>query len=304
MDVNPTNWDIDFTCDNEKISLADFRQADSLVMSGGGMKGIYLLGAIEYLHDAVGFGHLNAYYGVSIGAVICSLLLVGYAPIEIMAQICVNKIQQKISVIDKHVIDRKSLFNPHIFVGLFEEMITTRYGSVPTLKELYEKTGKDLYITTVCLSTPMTPVYLHHSTHPDLPLSIATQMSMSIPFLFGYTVYEDKKYMDGGFLDNFPICYASKSSKRPFGISLQAPMSSDEGSFLSEVFFVMTLPISYITEVNKRNCPPNACFIEIDTGEDILSTVSFDRKNDAVYEMFAKGYHECRTRLTLKEKRD
>jgi predicted acylesterase/phospholipase RssA len=303
MDVNLDRWDIDFTLDT-KTSISDFRSADALVLSGGGMKGIYLLGAIEYLHDAVGFDHLKAYYGVSIGAIICSLLLVGYTPIEIMAQICVNKLQQKISVIDKHFIERKSLFNPEIFLRLFEEMIAVKYGSVPTLKELYEKTGKDLYITTVCLSTPTTPIYLHHSTHPDLPLSTAAQMSMSIPFLFGYTVYEEKKYMDGGFLDNFPIHYACRHSKRPFGISLQSSGYMESSSFLGEVFFVITLPISYITEENKRNCPPHACYISLDTEEDAISAVSFDRQNDAVYEMFAKGYHGCKNQLITKVKKD
>jgi predicted acylesterase/phospholipase RssA len=303
MDVNLDSWDIDFTLET-KTSLSDFRCADSLVLSGGGMKGVYLLGAIEYLHDAVGFDHLNAYYGVSIGAIICSLLLVGYSPIEIMAQICVNKIQQKISVIDKHVIERKSLFNPQIFLRLFEEMITVKYGSVPTLKELYEKTGKDLYITTVCLSSPTSPIYLHHATHPDLSLSTAAQMSMSIPFLFGYTVYEEKKYMDGGFLDNFPIHYASQRSRRPFGISLQSSGYTESSSFLGEVFFVITLPISYITEENKKNCPPHVCFINLDTGEDAISAVSFDRQNDAVYEMFAKGYHGCKNQLITKVKKD
>jgi NTE family protein len=304
-DVSLDAWDIDFDYTSTKTSLVDFRLADSLVLSGGGVKGVYLLGALEYLNNEVGFGHIKAYYGVSIGAVICALILSGYTPIEVMAQICVQKIQQKVSVIDKNIVERKSLFNPKHFIEILEKMITEKLSTVPTLKEFYEITGKDLYITTICLSTPYTPLYLHHSTHPDIPLSTAVHMSMSIPFAFGYVEYESKRYMDGGILDNFPIIYASDTSKRPFGICFknEKPLE-DDSSFLNEVLFVITLPVGYLTELAKKNCPKNVVYVEIDTEEGAAGFISFSRQNSAIYEMFAKGYHECRKTLSMKEKKD
>ena len=294
------SWDISFSPDlPETHTLDDFRLADSLVVSGGGMKGIYVLGSVEYLAQEVGLSHIQAYYGVSIGAVICALLLVGYTPLEVMAQVCVNKIAQKIAVIDKNVIERKSLFDPKHFVTILEEMIEQKIGKVPTLKEFYDETGKDLYITTVCLSTPYTPVYLHHSTHPDLVLSTAVHMSMSIPFAFGYAEYQGKKYIDGGVLDNFPILYASEKSLRPFGICMKNEENpTEETSFLSEVLFIITLPISYISELAKKNCPKHATYIELDTGEGADGFLAFGRQNDAVYQMFTKGYSECKRLLS------
>ena len=304
-DVSLDAWDIDFDHTDSKSSLVDFRLADSIVVSGGGVKGIYLLGALEYLFNEVGFGHLKAYYGVSIGAVICVLVLAGYTPVEIMAQICVQKIQQKISVIDKNIVERKSLFNPKHFVEILEKMLTDKLSAVPTLKDFYDITGKDLYITTVCLSDPYTPLYLHHSTHPSLPLSTAVHMSMSIPFAFGYVEYEGKRYMDGGILDNFPILYASERSKRPFGICFKNDRAlEDDSSFLNEVLFVITLPIGYITELSKKKCPDNVVYVEIDTDEGAAGFISFSRQNDAIYEMFSKGYHECKRSLCKKEKKD
>ncbi len=293
------SWDISFSPElPETRTLEDFRLADSLVLSGGGMKGIYILGAIEYLSQEVGLNHLKAFYGVSIGAVISTLLMVGYTPLEVMAQICVNKIAQKIAVIDKNIIERKSLFDPKHFVQILEEMISAKLGNVPSLKEFYEQTGKDLYITTVCLSTPYRPVYLHHLSHPDLKLSAAVHMSMSIPFAFGYAEYDGKKYIDGGVLDNFPILYASEKNLRPFGICMKNDdHPTEETSFLNEVLFILTLPISYISELSKKHCPKHATFIELDTGEGADGFLAFGRQNEAIYQMFTKGYNECKKLL-------
>jgi predicted acylesterase/phospholipase RssA len=215
-----------------------------------------------------------------------------------MAKICVNRIAQKISIIDKNVIERKSLFNPKHFVDMLEEMIIEKIGKVPTMKEFYDQTKRDLYVTTICLSNPYNPIYLHHSTHPHLSLSTAVHMSMSIPFAFGYAEYEGKKYADGGLLDNFPILYAAQKSLRPFGICMKnEEVSIEDTSLLNEVLFVITLPISYLSELSKKNCPKHATYIEMDTGESVSGFLSFSRQNDAIYQMFTKGYNECKRLL-------
>jgi predicted acylesterase/phospholipase RssA len=299
MDLS--NWDIDFSIPSQP-TLDSFTKADALVLSGGGMKGLYILGAIEYLYTEVGLDHITSYYGTSIGAVISVLLVAGYTPVEIMAQICVKKIAQQISTIDKHIMERRSLFNPAHFLRLLEELLSAKLGKVPTLLEFYELTKMDIYITTVCLSTPYCPIYLNHRTHPDVPVSVAVHMSISIPFALGYAEYEGKRYMDGGMLDNFPILYASKRAAQPFGICIKAEIEQfDAGSFLSEVLYVVTLPISYLTELSKQNCPPHASFVELETGESVMGFVSFSRQNDSIYEMFSKGYHLCKKVLTTKE---
>jgi NTE family protein len=298
------NWDIHFDID-EANSLTHYRLSDSLVVSGGGMKGLYMLGALEYLYQEVGISHLKSFYGVSIGAVICTLVQIGYTPLEVMAQICVQKIPQKIAAIDKNVMERKSLLNPDNFLVMLDEMISNKLQKIPTLKELYEITGKDLYITTICFSSPTSPLYLHYSTHPDIPISKAIHLSMSIPFIFGYAEYDGKRYMDGGILDNFPILYASPRSKRVFGLCMKLENDLEENtSFLNEAFFIITLPISYITESAKRNCPRNVTFVELDVGESVMGSISFSKNDDAVYSMFSKGYQECKKSLSHKQKKD
>lgn len=63
----------------------------ALVANGGGITGIYFeLGALKCLDDCLGRGSVNdfdAFYGISAGAVVTSMLAVGYTVDEIMASI-------------------------------------------------------------------------------------------------------------------------------------------------------------------------------------------------------------------------
>ena len=51
----------------------------------------------------------------------------------------------------------------------------------------------------------MTLEILHHTTHPDLTLVKALSMSCAIPLLFKPISYENKYYIDGGTVNNYPL---------------------------------------------------------------------------------------------------
>ena len=60
----------------------------TLVLSGGGVKGILMLGAIQYMIDNRLLEKTTTYIGTSVGAMIGYLLAIGYTPIEIVAYLC------------------------------------------------------------------------------------------------------------------------------------------------------------------------------------------------------------------------
>src|SRR5271156_5786165 len=58
---------------------------DTLVLSGGGIKGLAILGALHYVHDQLKvFTNFKNYVGTSIGSIICYLLIIGYTPLELL----------------------------------------------------------------------------------------------------------------------------------------------------------------------------------------------------------------------------
>ena len=73
-----------------------------------------------------------------------------------------------------------------------------------TLKEYYDYNNIDLHCITVELNS-FQKVDLNHNTYPDLSLIKALEMSSAYPILFKPIIENDKCYIDGGLLDNYPI---------------------------------------------------------------------------------------------------
>ncbi len=57
-----------------------------LVLSTGGIKGLAILGALQYIDECGGLKNISEYWGSSIGSVLCVLLSIGYTPFEIFHQ--------------------------------------------------------------------------------------------------------------------------------------------------------------------------------------------------------------------------
>lgn len=75
-----------------------------------------------------------------------------------------------------------------------------------TLQEIYEKFNTDLIITTTDIVEEKT-IYLNREKNGSLQLKQAVRMSMSIPIFYVPVYHENKFYIDGGYLDNYPIDY-------------------------------------------------------------------------------------------------
>ena len=81
---------------------------------------------------------------------------------------------------------------------------------------------KKLYVSAFCLNTSRTE-YFSVDTHPDMYVIDAVCMSMSIPFVFTATTFDNKTYVDGGLIEKLP--YAPFIHKKPYlvhGVGIKA----------------------------------------------------------------------------------
>ena len=174
----------------------DFKNSNALILPSGGIKGIYLIGAIQYLYEQYGLEHIKSYYGCSIGSIISALLIIGYKPLDILVYICIKKIIlfliQSFNLIN--LISNKHLIDSTLFTTLLSEMITSKIGYIPTLGELYTKFNKKICIVTILIEHSQKPQYISSDSHPDLSLISALHISSSIPIIFGYAIYYKKEY--------------------------------------------------------------------------------------------------------------
>ena len=200
MDLFSENTHIN--CEN-KLSTSIKRT--KLILSGGGVKGIAHLGGLKALQQLGLLQYIETYAGTSVGALINTLLSIGYSP---------DELYKFISMIDLSKMKELNFGNLLRLFGLDDgkrvelviEKLFRGKGIQPniTFMQLYEKTGKTLIITASCLNDKRAYYYSHISS-PNMEVFIALRMSISIPVYFVPVKYKGKMFVDGGCIDNFPI---------------------------------------------------------------------------------------------------
>lgn len=290
------SWEMN---DDISPSIRDIKKATALVLPSGGVKGVYLLGALHYIYqECGGIDHIQSFYGTSIGAIISGLLIIGYTPMETLIYICVHKIvTYLLSSIDlSKIFTEKRLLDTTIFTQLLTEMIRSKTGFIPTLGDLVTKYGKRLCICTILKENPCQPIYISSESHPMITLVEALHMSSSIPLVFGYATYEGKNYFDGGLLDQFPILYASQNEEKVFGIDLKRD-GKKSTTFLNDFIDMISIPINYISVLLKQRINSKTVYIEIQTDNEYTT-----KGNVQLVKMFGKGYQQCKEILIIPKK--
>jgi NTE family protein len=210
---------------------------NALVLSGGSIKGIAHVGAMKYLEEKNIINDIITFAGTSVGGIISALYIVGYTPDELM---------EFINLLDLNALKKINIDNFFAEYGLddgkrlifiLEKMIEAKgFSKVITLEQLYNKTKKKIILSSVCINDKKL-VYLSHETMPDLPLITALRMTSSIPLFFCPVHYNNKVYIDGGLMNNYPISLFDDSLENTIGIYLSDEEESTNINNL-ETYFI------------------------------------------------------------------
>jgi len=205
---------------------------ETLVLSGGGSRGIAYVGCIKILVAFDILTYIRNYVGCSIGSLIVTLLCCGYT---------FNELETLMLDFDYIKLQDLDFINFFVQFGidsgnkleLFIDKLIEKKTKIKncTFAQLYTFNSKNLVINTTCLST-QSILYCCHSTTPDLIISKACRMSCSIPFLYTPVKYNNQLYIDGAVMDNFPIYYLKNT--KTLGIQL----TYDNNTTLNENVFI------------------------------------------------------------------
>ena len=192
-----------------------------LVLSGGGIKGLSFVGALEtlekykILYDDNNHFKLKGIAATSAGSIIGALYAIGYKSHEL--KIIINNIDFEKVVDDKTGFIRDGInflkdwgVCPGDYIReILGDLIKQKTGNPDyTLDDLYhDKKVKLVIVTTEMCNQKSIYLYAGHPEKKYCNLSIreAIRMSMGIPFLFEPCHLNDEIFVDGGVLDNFPL---------------------------------------------------------------------------------------------------
>jgi predicted acylesterase/phospholipase RssA len=271
-----------------------------LILSGGGSKAICHLGALHYHWDdeqTLDISNLEELRGTSAGSIIALLLVCGYTPMEIMKKIYSldNFLGAKNNSTIWDVIKKKGLICIDQILCHLDDMVMEKLGYLPTLKELYNQTGKLLIMPTVNI-TKKKKEYLSYKNYPNLKATYAARMSSNLPILFQEIKYNGDYYLDGGLADNFPSGNIDLS-KKVLGILVTGnDAEGTDVSFVNYVYRAMMFPINTMTLLRAQNHGDN--FTIVSMVVDDAPVMELQMNSDRKMAIFMKGYASAKCEAT------
>lgn len=294
----------------ENLNLSE--EYKVLVLSGGGSKGVILLGMLhrlvnkklssEVLRDdpdtttLVNYlSGIESFIGTSIGSIICFLLLITLTPVEVLSYICTKDLSVDTKINILLLISKCGIMSFDVFFDEIQKTTEERLGFIPTMSELYDLFHKEFVCVTHNMSTDET-VYIDHISHPNLSCIEALKMSCNVPLIFEKYMYDKCFYIDGAVSDNFPIEYASKRypTKKILGLYVEKVLpcvrEDKDQDIMTYVKVILTLSFRLNCKRSKQFKAANVDMI-MATVNDTFPEWKFDITNSTKrFNFFSIGY--------------
>lgn len=278
---------------------------EELVISSGGINGICLLGALNVCYKHNILKNVKYYTGCSFGAVICSLLVIGYTLDEInkiIFNIDFSKFQDlKISnFIEKCGMDDGAKMHNLLKATLLNRNI----NPLITFKELYEMTNKTLTFAVTNITNGLSEYHNYINT-PDYSVLLSLRMSINVPMIFTPIIFKDCYYVDGALLDPFPYLYNKNISlSKKCGLCLfdqhELPfMKNNNCSIIKELnntlfYFFDLIKILEINHLKKHHKKTYKNVIYIDYNFSINNFHNFGMSDDIKNKSFLHGVNKAK----------
>jgi predicted acylesterase/phospholipase RssA len=266
-----------------------------LALGSGGLKGLNILGAVFWFWSNGMLDTVHSYIGSSIGAILNTLLLLGYTPREILEHSLETRIFKDFSDIKwADAIDQFGLFSNATFddelAKKMTSLIVAKLGKVPTLQELYQLTKKRIIFVVVSLKQE-TAIYMDHISHPDWNLLACMRATSNTPIIFGKLGHQKDYIVDGAVLDPLPVLHLDDGRTPILAIGVQdkRTWNFDEITMLNYYDRIMSLPLREMTNFAIANASDQCMCIVIPVTDD-MSMLDDAKNPQRRVSMFQEGF--------------
>ena len=271
-------------------------EIDTLVLSGGSVKGISFLGSFKYLidNDYIDYrlNNIKKIYCVSASIIfILTIILLDFDYDFIESEMINFDYNSLLNIND---ISIKNFINDYGFVNYnrnyvyIQKLLKEKYNCESmSLKRFYNLFGIHIVVKVVNVTKDRIE-YIDHVNNPKINILKLIQMTTSIPLLIKPTKYKCDLYLDGGLSGNCPI--EANDSDNYLCIEL---IPNKGGDKINNVYdFVkkgweMYSPDILIRRYDKRN-------IKIDLTKLNLNLSSFNLDYDKKKLLLLEGYNQTR----------
>lgn len=269
-----------------KISLKTKKK--KLIMSGGGVKGIAHIGALQAFYEHGILQDIDTFAGTSVGAFISALLILGFTPNELFKFISEFDFAKAKGMDFKNLLTSFGLDDGYKFEIILGKFFNSKQlDTKVTFRQLFEKTKKTLIVTAVCLNDKKT-YYFSHITYPDMPVITAIRMSISVPVYFIPVKHDGKLFVDGGCIDNYPINLFNDSLDEVIGLYLTEKRKVMENIDNIEDYLLQTIEclLEGVTCNSLRGYDKYSIKINLEK----ISVINFNVDQKTKQTLFQAGY--------------
>lgn len=271
---------------------------NTVVLSGGGVKGIAMLGTLQYLKNINLLQDVKKYIGTSIGAILSFLMIIGIEPSKIIVTFVQKKHFRNLKSYSLvQAFNGKGLLKFERFQAILEDFILEKFEKIPTFEELYQTFPIKLYCVTFNYTKNQEEI-LSIDTHPEMLITDALRMTSNVPFIFDKFEYKGCYYYDGFLVNNFPIHLLDPNDKC-VGISCFKSKWDSEGEKPKSwtVFWnLFLLPLNKLQDIKNSPYLQQCEIISIDLNQ--YSLFDFRLKNNMMLDLFSEGYCAAKNKIS------
>lgn len=204
----------------------------TLVVSGGGFKGIAFIGVFKKLQEENVI--LERIAGVSAGSIFGLMYIAGYTAEEMQEHLVTLDLDSLKNISLLHFMSTYGIDSGKNIVKWLSSLLEDR-GIDPdiTFQDLYTLTDIAFIVYTANINTFSYQPFSHLET-PNAKVLDAIRMSIGIPLVFSATRYnletckisndtDDDIFVDGGVINNYPIHLFDESLDTTLGLKLTTP---------------------------------------------------------------------------------
>jgi len=259
-----------------------YRKYKELCLSGAANRGISYIGALQCLQEN-DLLDIKKFVGVSIGSLIGFMYIAGMDPITMMEHIIEQNMEDFQDFSMDHIINEGSILRGEKFRLWVLKLLTKVVDPMISFSSMYKKNGIEINIVAVSLDSGEDGLEIfNHLNTPNMPIYYAIVASMTVPFVFPPFVYNNKRYIDGGLLNNFPMDLLSKDA-----IGIEVSSKEFEADLTNVTYFLKLTSLAAARIKKLTKCEGTVITIN---ASDFLK-ISFDSSVDSKVTLYNRGYN-------------
>lgn len=239
-----------------------------LAISGAGINGLSFIGCLEVLEYYGILNHIEGFSGSSAGALVSTLIVMGYKASELKKLIFKIDFGKFIHFDLDTLIKKFGACDSTELIKLVDFLFRNK-GLSPsiTFKELYQKTNKKLNITGSCLSkAAFTNKFsksdlFNYKTTPNMKIIEAIRITISIPWVYTPHIFNNQMYVDGALFHPYPISWFQEMDQEKkytlgfvsYDIYEDTPLSIDSYSMSILVGMMDQLKMLCVQDYQKQS---------------------------------------------------